>query len=569
MADAHAPLRWAAAQRVAVAESLASLLLPAALALSLLALLWRLFAEPFDHGYTRYASIAAEMIRSGDWIVQRHDGQLYFDKPPLQMWLIAIAMRLWGSASGWVQHVPNAIGLLAALGFTYSFGLRWFGQRRAALSACLVLATCLGFVFLVRDKRIDPLFSAWLTGSFYFAYRFLVDAESRRERWSGALAAAALLLLATLTKGPLALLFFAFVVGPFALWTGRLRRLASLESLAGGALLLVLLAPWPILVVRELGLAQTLEVLRATEMTTRTGGPLYYLRELPLRFLPWSLLLPAAGVWLVKARPERESPALRFILCWVLGVLIPLHLSGGKHYRYLLPLFPALALLVVALWHLSRAQASAAGAVWRVRLEAFGVGALLACLVAVSVLSPIAAWLKPEWRVAGSAAALALIAVGLAALHGLRRLRRDRVRAFETALAALAAAVAIYDGARALELSARGATSEAALAALAPIAHGVPARSLGLGSGQRDALLLATLNRVEPSRDAEDVASWLRGAGRGFVLTDEQGATQLEQVGGVAVQRRENITLANVGLVFMELTASAATSAPEAGARAD
>jgi len=77
------------------------------------------------------------------------------------------------------------------------------------------------------------------------------------------------------------------------------------------------------------------------------------------------------------------------------------------------------------------------------------------------------------------------------------------------------------------------------------------------------------MNRFEPSRNAEDVASWLRGTGRGFVVTDEQGATQLEHIGGVAVQRREKIALANVGLVFMELTASAPTSAPEAGARAD
>lgn len=77
------------------------------------------------------------------------------------------------------------------------------------------------------------------------------------------------------------------------------------------------------------------------------------------------------------------------------------------------------------------------------------------------------------------------------------------------------------------------------------------------------------MNRLEPSRNAEDVARWLRSTSRGFVVTDAQGATQLEHVGGIAVQRREDIALANVGLVFMELTASPPTSAPEAGARAD
>lgn len=81
MADARTLLHRAAAQRVATTESFASVLLPAALALSVLVLLWRLFVEPFDHGYTRYASIAAEMIRSGDWIVQATTGSCTSTSP--------------------------------------------------------------------------------------------------------------------------------------------------------------------------------------------------------------------------------------------------------------------------------------------------------------------------------------------------------------------------------------------------------------------------------------------------------------------------------------------------------
>jgi 4-amino-4-deoxy-L-arabinose transferase-like glycosyltransferase len=310
----RALLRWAAGRSGAAAEPLASLLLPSALALSGLALLWRMFAEPFDHGYTRYASIAAEMIRSGDWIVQRHDGQLYLDKPPLQMWLIAVAMRLGGSAGvGPARPERDRLAGRAGLHVLVRAAL----VRRAARRSLRALLPGRGFVFLVREKRIDPLFSGCLTGSFYFAYRFLVDADSRRALVPAL--ATSVLLLATLTKGPLALLFFTLVAGSFAAWTGRLRRLASLESLAAGALLLGLVAVWPIGVVRELGLAQALAALRATELTTRTGGPLYYLKELPLRFLPWSLLLPAAGAWLVKARPERESRALHQLVLGARG----------------------------------------------------------------------------------------------------------------------------------------------------------------------------------------------------------------------------------------------------------
>jgi 4-amino-4-deoxy-L-arabinose transferase-like glycosyltransferase len=64
----------------------------AALAASALALLWRFQAEPFHHGYTRYAGLAAEMLRSGDWLVMRAAGHPYFNKPPLYAWLIAAPM---------------------------------------------------------------------------------------------------------------------------------------------------------------------------------------------------------------------------------------------------------------------------------------------------------------------------------------------------------------------------------------------------------------------------------------------------------------------------------------------
>jgi len=542
------------------AEPLAAGLLVAAVALSLLAMLWRLHAEPFDHGYTRYAMIAAEMIRSGDWIVQRLAGDLYFNKPPLQAWLIAAGMWFAGSTSGGVQHLPNAIAWAASLGWTYLFGQRWFGRARPALAAAWVLATSLAFLSLVRDKRIDPLFAALLTGSFYFAEGFLADPARQSRRWGFALGAWTLLALATLTKGPLAVLFFALVVGSYAAWTGRLRRLVSRESLAGLSLFLALVAVWPILLVRELGLAPTLELLHATDLTTRTGGPLYYGFDLPMRFLPWSLLLPAVIAWLVTARPQRSSPGLRFALCWLLGIAIPLHFSESKHYRYALPLFPALALLVVALWHHPAVRARATPGSWQARFEVVGLGAPLALLLAAAALSPLALWLRPEWRIAASAAALPVIGVGAAAWLGLRDLRRGaRLRAFELLLAAVTLTFAIHDGARSFDFAARSRRSELALAALTPVARGAPVRGLRLDRERRGTLLLATSRLIEASERPDEVAAWLRGTagGRGLVVTDDQGAAQLSDTAGVEVQRREPVELDRYKLVLLEVALGA------------
>jgi 4-amino-4-deoxy-L-arabinose transferase-like glycosyltransferase len=135
----------------------ASGLLIATLALSSLALLWRFAAEPIEHGYTRYAGLAAEMLRSGDWIVMRAAGQLYLNKPPLYVWLIAAPMSLLGRTSALAQHAPDVLAFPLTLGFTWAFARRWFGSSRAGLSAALVLASSVGFSFLTRGKRIDPL----------------------------------------------------------------------------------------------------------------------------------------------------------------------------------------------------------------------------------------------------------------------------------------------------------------------------------------------------------------------------------------------------------------------------
>jgi hypothetical protein len=279
-----------------------------------------------------------------------------------------------------------------------------------------------------------------------------------------------------------------------------------------------------------------------------------------MRFLPWSLLLPAALAWLVTARPQRESPALRFALCWLLGILIPLHFSGARHYRYALPLFPALALFVVALWHHPAARARATPGTWQGRFEVAGLGAPLALLLAAAALSPLALLLRPEWLVAASAAALPVIGVGAAAWLGLRSLRQgERARAFEGMLAAVALAFAIYDGARSFDFAARRGRSEAAQAALAPVAGGAPALGFRLDRESRGTVLLATSRLVEPAESPEQVAAWLRGTrdGRGFVITDKRGATQLSDTAGVEVQRREPIELQRRELVLLELALGA------------
>ena len=89
----------------------------ASLGFAVAALALRLSVESLDHGYTRYATIAWEMVRSGDWIAPHLDDRLYVDKPPLSIWLIALPMALAKTTASFAQHTPNLVALVLSVFF--------------------------------------------------------------------------------------------------------------------------------------------------------------------------------------------------------------------------------------------------------------------------------------------------------------------------------------------------------------------------------------------------------------------------------------------------------------------
>ena len=105
----------------------------------------------------RYAQVAREMVRSGQWVVPHLDAQVYDQKPPLFFWLIGGFGIVIGAVNEWAARLPSAVSSTLVLLFTYLFGARLFG-RRAGLLAGLVLATSALFVIMARKASI----SAWL-----------------------------------------------------------------------------------------------------------------------------------------------------------------------------------------------------------------------------------------------------------------------------------------------------------------------------------------------------------------------------------------------------------------------
>lgn len=352
-------------------------ILLAALALGLAFQGSRPLWEP-DEG--RYAAVALDMVRHGDWLLPHlHPEQLHPSKPPLTYWTMAGSMQLLGETE-WAVRLPNALAfaltawLVAWIGAT----LRPRGALAGALYATLLLP------FVAADlATTDTLVTLWET----LAVAGFVDA-----RWGGAARRGPLLLwlglgLAFLTKGPPALLPLLAIAVFVLAADGRagLRRLAPAWGLA---LFLVVGLGWyawaawsvPGLLRYWLGSEVAARVLSGSHDRNADawGAVRVYLPVLLAGTLPWGALALRPIARALRSLGSRgraafaERGAALFLVLWLLLPLAVFALARSRMPLYLLPLMAPVALLAAPAVGARRPARSTAAlaALWVVALLA-------------------------------------------------------------------------------------------------------------------------------------------------------------------------------------------------------
>jgi 4-amino-4-deoxy-L-arabinose transferase-like glycosyltransferase len=418
----------------------------AALAIAF-ALLWfcnlgyRSLVHP-DEG--RYAEIPREMVASGDWVTPRLDGVRYFEKPPLQYWLTAAAYEAFGVREWTARLWPALAGFLCVL-FTGFVGHRLGGPRLGLYSAC-VLGGSIGYALSAHFLTLDAGLTLWMTiglGGLMLAQRDGVAAgESRLWMW----AAWAALALATLSKGLIgivlpgaSLVLYSLATRDWAVW----RRL---RIVSGALIFLAVASPWFVAVsLRNPGFLDFFFVHEhftrfLTSEHHREGAWWYFIPILAVAILPWLSVFAWTAPRLWSGAPATSGfHWQRFALVWSAFIFVFFSASGSKLPSYILPIMPALALLIG--WQLVLLETAAilkliaplviATALLTVG-ALFGFGALaqrladakqpLAALVAyggwikaafvVALLGGVAAW---RWLALGRRSA-AIVAVALSSL---------------------------------------------------------------------------------------------------------------------------------------------------------
>ncbi|MDT3723292.1 phospholipid carrier-dependent glycosyltransferase, partial [Pseudomonas oryzihabitans] len=217
-------------------------LLPLALLAYVLPLGWRGLWIPDE---SRYAQIAQELWRRGDWVVPHFLGLPYFEKPIGGYWTQAIAQAWLGDSLLSVRLVPLLASLATAALVVRLTRLIWQDRTLALLAGVLYLS-CVAVAGLATYVTLDAQFALWMA----LALLALWQAQAATTR-SAALGNWALLGLACgcglLTKGFLALVLPVLVAVPFFLWQRRFLELICRGPVAVVVAALVV-APWALLV---------------------------------------------------------------------------------------------------------------------------------------------------------------------------------------------------------------------------------------------------------------------------------------------------------------------------------
>jgi len=298
--------------------------------------------EPF------FGEGAREMLVDGHWLVSHVNGVVNTHKPPLFFWLIAIFSAPFGTVLSLTARLPSVLAALGTVTLVLHLGRRMSSERTAALAA-LVLATSYLFWDKARSAQIDAVmcFLIWVALAAFVSWR-AGHLDGRRAGlvfWFS-------IALAVLAKGPVGLLIPLGIALLTLAWDRELTRWRDFAPLTGPLLFVAVIGAWiaaaTIWGPAEYSVWGALKehfIDRGMHGMHHAQPWWYYAKVLPPQLLPWTYLVPGALV-LAWRRRDRDD---RFLLVVAIFVVLFFSISTEKRTLYVLPAFPAFALMTARL----------------------------------------------------------------------------------------------------------------------------------------------------------------------------------------------------------------------------
>lgn len=362
----------------------------------------------FDKGEPREALAVQDIVQRGEWLFPLKRASAIPSKPPLFHWSAALTHEVTGTLDEATIRFPSAFYATLGVLLLYLLGRKLYGAEVGLLAAGM-LATTMVYINQALSARVDMTLCFFVTASlslFYALYKNYL----RHALWYFLLYA--VVGIGALAKGPLGVVLPGLVIAIFLAAKKRWDLFAKFAFHPGALFALLLAGGWYGLAISRGGEGFVDRQLLGENVGRFFGGsghshPVYY--YLPYLFalgLPWSIFLPFVLWDFLRGRSLSDDDKL-FPMNWFLVMFIFFSASLGKRPVYLLPLYPAISLLV-AVW-LWQARTGAGARLFFFRAIAIFAGATGGVLLLVVLgdfwshdptwfFSPIESFLKPKDR---------------------------------------------------------------------------------------------------------------------------------------------------------------------------
>ena len=399
---------------------------------------------PIDRDEARFAQASRQMLESADFIDISFQDDPRHKKPVGIYWLQSATAAVAGgheAAAIWAYRLPSLIGAIGAVVATAWLGVPLFGRRTAMLAAVMLAGSLLLGVEARLAKTDAMLLFCIVLAQGCLARAYLSAGAGGKASLSltflfwGAIGAGILI------KGPIILLVVGGTLLALAVIDRRLGWFMALRPAIGVPIAVLLVAPWVAAITlrtdgqffqESVGHDLLGKVFEGQE--SHGAPPGFYLLSVWFTYWPFSLLLALAIPWIWRTR---RDTSVRFCLAWILPTWIVFELVVTKLVHYVMPTFPALALLAIAAACHQAASGPVPNRPWR--LIATG----LFCLITLALGVGLAATphvLGEHGQLWGILALVVAVAVAVAAVLAVHR----RWTAERTVGALLLGAVAMF-----------------------------------------------------------------------------------------------------------------------------
>jgi len=297
------------------------------------------------------AIITRNMIDSGNYLSVYIKDAHNTEKPVLSYWLCVLSCMFLGISEIGLR-LPSATAAIIAVLLTAYLGRKIYGEKTGFLAG-FILASMISFANLGRTARIDIILCVFFTLSMFFLYKGYI--ERKKATWYLYLFYV-VLALSVLVKGPVGVVLAAIIILLYAIKEKNWRILWEIKPLSGLLIGIFLAAPWYLYEsIRTHGefafdFLWNQNVNRFLGINTaycdgQRKTFIFYVPNLFFGALPWSVFIPFA-VYSLRKRFRQLGHSSYFLIFWVLAVFVFFSFSCIKRGDYILPLYPALAILI-------------------------------------------------------------------------------------------------------------------------------------------------------------------------------------------------------------------------------